>query len=282
MKFWVTFVIVRLTEDKRGEGKSSKPSQRGSLLQLTAWRCMSREETLHLVIDLSYLLTAIEEESTELQISCQFETTSLPNCLERQPNKKQLNNKSVARTTVEVETKRQQQKKIMDTEMECLQNWEKMNAVSLHISQCHDRKVVESCPSFLFKMQRETSTWAVCATIQPSDRLHLNPSKHSLFILLSKSFILVVSLHGNRSQFFTAQEGSVPLFVSDCTDGWCKWSGALYTPMAGYLFHWLKQLQHNSAAQLWSSQSWLFPQMLMVTFLVPIVTWHGKIFQING
>lgn len=150
--------------------------------------------------------------------------------------------------------------------MECLQNWEKMNAVSLHISQCHDRKVVESCPSFLFKMQRETSTWAVCATIQPSDRLHLKPSKRSLFILLSKSFILVVSLRGNRSQFFTAQEGSVPLFVSDCTDGWFKWSGALYTPMAGYLFHWLKQLQHNSAAQLWSSQSWLFPQMLMVTF----------------
>lgn len=65
---------------------------------------------MHLVIDLRYLLTAIGEESTELQILCQFETTSLPNCLERQPNKKQLNNKSVVGTTVEAETKRQQKK----------------------------------------------------------------------------------------------------------------------------------------------------------------------------
>lgn len=52
----------------------------------------------------------MEGESTELQILCQFETTSLPNCLERQPNKKQLNNKSVVRTTVELETKQQQKK----------------------------------------------------------------------------------------------------------------------------------------------------------------------------
>lgn len=54
--------------------------------------------------------------------------------------------------------------------------------------------------------------------MQPSARLHLKPSEHSLFILLSESLILVVALHGGRSQFFTEQEGSVPLFVSDCTD----------------------------------------------------------------
>lgn len=84
--------------------------------------------------------------------------------------------------------------------------------------------------------------------MQPSARLHLNPSERSLFILPSESLILVVSLHGNKSQFFTEQEGNVPLFVSDCTDRWCKWSGALYTPLAGYLLCRLKQLQHNFKA----------------------------------
>lgn len=84
--------------------------------------------------------------------------------------------------------------------------------------------------------------------MQPSARLHFNPSERSLFILPSESLILVVSLRGNRSQFFTEQEGNVPLFVSDCTDGWCKWSGALYTPLAGYLLCRLKQLQHNFKA----------------------------------
>lgn len=133
-----------------------------------------------------------------------------------------------------------------------------MNAVSLHISQCHDTKMVKSCPSFPFKMQKETSSWTVCAIMEPNDRLHSNPSERSFFILPSKSLILVVYLHANRSPFFTAQEESVPLFVSDCTDRWRKWSAASYFPVAGYLLPRLKQLRHNFTAQLWSSPSWLF------------------------
>lgn len=171
----------------------------------------------------------------------------------------------------------------MEAETECLQNGEKMNAVSSHISQCHDTKVVESCPSFPIKMQKERSFWAACAVIRPSDRLHLNPSERPLFIRLSNSFILVVSLPGNRSHFFfTVQERSVPLSVSDCTDRWCKWSAAVY------ILRWqvICYTGSNNRSTLpqrnfEAPKSWLFPQALMATFLVPIVTWHGKIFQIN-
>lgn len=70
-----------------------------------AWRSKCREETPHLVIDLRHLLTAMEWERTKWQILHQFETTSLPNCLERQPNIKELDNKSVG-TTVEAEMKK--------------------------------------------------------------------------------------------------------------------------------------------------------------------------------
>lgn len=164
----------------------------------------------------------------------------------------------------------------METETECLQNWEKMNAVFSHISQCHDTKMVESCPSFPFKMQKETSSWTVCAIIQPGDRLHLNPSERSLFILLSKSLILVVSLHGNRSQFFTAQEGSVPLFDSDSTDRWCKWSGALYTQMARLFVTQAQTIVVQFPSTTLKLSKLTFSHMLMVTFLVPNVTWHGK------
>lgn len=86
-----------------------------------------------------------------------------------------------------------------------------MNAVPSHLSHCHDTKVVESCPSFSFKMQKETYFGTVCAIIQPRDRLHLNPTKRFLFILLSKSLILV---HGNRSQFFLQHRQKVFLSLS--------------------------------------------------------------------
>lgn len=84
-------------------------SQGGRQLQLTAL-AMQIQGGNPAFSDWSKVFIAIEEESTELQILCQFETTSLPNCLERQPNKKQLNNKSAVRTTVEVKTKRRQKK----------------------------------------------------------------------------------------------------------------------------------------------------------------------------
>lgn len=53
-------VFVSLTEDKRGGRKSPEASGKGGSCKLTASGSTSREETLHLVIDLRYLLTAIE------------------------------------------------------------------------------------------------------------------------------------------------------------------------------------------------------------------------------
>lgn len=152
--------------------KVFQTSQEGRQLQLTAWPSTSREETLLLVLDLRYLLTAMEWKCTKLQILRQFETTLSSNCLERQPNKK----KRIEQWICTLNNCRGGNEK----KTECQQNWEKMNVVSLHKLQC-DTKMVESRPSFLFKMQKETSSWTICVILQPSARLHLK-LKWVLFI----------------------------------------------------------------------------------------------------